>query len=304
MVNMGEIFAHTRIGTIPMDRVMVSDREARDYTLRPGDLLFARQSLVLAGAGRCSIFLGDSEDVTFESHLIRVRLRSDVAEPLFYYYFFSSPIGRRAIESIVEQVAAAGIRGSDLARLRVPQVDVNRQIAIARTPYVGLEHMPRQRVAIDSWGRSEDVTSGKSRYTEHDVLFGKLRPYFHKVAIAPLAGVCSTDILVIRPKFAHYLSFALMHLSSDAIIQHATACSTGTKMPRVSWGDLARFNIPVPPELVLCRYDELARPMLQKMIEGINESRTLTGLRDALLPKLLSGELRIRDAEKAVEAVV
>jgi len=132
MVNMGEIFAHSRISNIPMDRVPLSEKEAGNYLLEAGDLLFARQSLVLSGAGKCSIFVGDSEEVTFESHLIRARLHKEIADPRFYYYFFSSIQGRQLIESIVEQVAAAGIRGSDLAKLVVPHPPLPEQKAIAR----------------------------------------------------------------------------------------------------------------------------------------------------------------------------
>jgi type I restriction enzyme S subunit len=131
MVNMGEIFAHTRIGNIEMDRVSLAEKEAA-FLLQPGDLLFARQSLVLSGAGKCSLFLGAREPVTFESHLIRSRLRSDTADSAFYFYFFSSPKGRQTIESIVEQVAAAGIRGSDLARLEVPHPPLTEQKAVAQ----------------------------------------------------------------------------------------------------------------------------------------------------------------------------
>ena len=65
------------------------------------------------------------------------------------------------------------------------------------TPYVGLDHMPRRRIALDDWGTAASVGSGKSRFRRGDILFGKLRPYFHKVVVAPVYGVCSTDILVL-----------------------------------------------------------------------------------------------------------
>lgn len=120
MVNMGELFAHPRLWNAPMDRVPMSDSEAQRFTLRDGDLLFARQSLVLEGAGKCSIFLGDEEPVTFESHVTRVRLNQRDADPRFYYYYLQSHHGRAAIRSIVEQGAgASGIRGSDLQSLDV-----------------------------------------------------------------------------------------------------------------------------------------------------------------------------------------
>ena len=132
MINMGELFAHSRIGNIPMERVPLSRVEAEKYLLRKGDLLFARQSLVLSGAGKCSIFLGASEPITFEGHLIRARLNSTIADPVFYYYFFNSYAGRQIIESIVEQVAAAGIRGSDLAKLSVPYFPLQKQHCISQ----------------------------------------------------------------------------------------------------------------------------------------------------------------------------
>ena len=130
MINMGDLFAHTRIHNVTTDRVPFSDFE-NSFLLKAGDLLFARQSLVLAGAGKCSIFIGDDEKVTYEGHIIRARINSKIADPVFYYYFFNSPVGRQTIESIVEQVAAAGIRGSDLARLYVPFPPPPEQRAIS-----------------------------------------------------------------------------------------------------------------------------------------------------------------------------
>ena len=85
MVNMGEVFAHDRIQDIHMDRVPLNDKEKETSLLERGDLLFARQSLVLEGAGKCSVFLGDREPVTFESHLIRARLDPTIGDPLFFF---------------------------------------------------------------------------------------------------------------------------------------------------------------------------------------------------------------------------
>ena len=131
MVNMGELFAYPRIHDIPMDLVPV-DRKEHHYLLETGDLLFARQSLVLSGAGQCSIFLGNGAATVFESHLIRCRLDARRSNPLFYFYFFRSPEGRRAVEAIVEQGAgASGIRGSDLVNVQVPNPPKRIQDQIA-----------------------------------------------------------------------------------------------------------------------------------------------------------------------------
>ena len=117
MVNMGELFAHSFIGDISMERVQMNERELGVYTLEPGDLLFARQSLVLAGAGQCSYVEEQSEPTTFESHLIRIRLNPEIADSKFYYYLFKTPYS--GISTIVRQCAQSGIRASDLSNLGV-----------------------------------------------------------------------------------------------------------------------------------------------------------------------------------------
>lgn len=86
MINMGELFANDRIYDIPMELVPLKDPEKINAKVEVGDLLFARQSLVLEGAGKCSIVMEVSPLTVFESHLIRVRLK-DNANPVFYYYY-------------------------------------------------------------------------------------------------------------------------------------------------------------------------------------------------------------------------
>ncbi|WP_211320492.1 restriction endonuclease subunit S [Algoriphagus yeomjeoni] len=129
---MGEIFAYDQFVNTPTDRVPITEKECETSLLEQGDLLFARQSLVLSGAGKCSIFIRDDEDITFESHLIRVRLIKEKAYPLYYHYLFKSPYGRGLIYTITEQGAGqSGIRGSDLSTLKVPLPPLPEQKAIA-----------------------------------------------------------------------------------------------------------------------------------------------------------------------------
>lgn len=131
MIAMGEIFAHSQIRNIEMDRVPVTAKEYESCRIYEQDLLFARQSLVLEGAGKCSIVSEVQEDTVFESHLIRARIDTSKANPYYIYYYFNSPHGKKNIQTIVEQVAAAGVRGSDLIRLSVPCPELAVQNKIA-----------------------------------------------------------------------------------------------------------------------------------------------------------------------------
>jgi len=170
------------------------------------------------------------------------------------------------------------------------------------TPYIGLEHMPRARIALADWGDAHEVTSGKSAFEEDDILFGKLRPYFHKVGFAPVAGVCSTDILVVRPLSRGWLGLLLEYLSGVEFINYTNASSSGTRMPRTNWRDMSRFRV-ILPDVRLAEFftDTIILPFINRIRSNIRQSRTLVETREALLPKLLSGELRIDDPERFLE---
>lgn len=158
------------------------------------------------------------------------------------------------------------------------------------TPYIGLEHMPRRCIALSDWGHADELESNKFAFIRKEILFGKLRPYFHKVGVAPLDGVCSTDILVVTPTKPAWFGFVLGHISSVELVNHTNAASTGTKMPRTSWQEIARYEVALPPETFAAKFSELIQPPIGRIIANIHESRTLAALRDALLPKMLSGE--------------
>lgn len=132
MINMGELFAYGRINNPDMDLVPLTLKELENFQVKEGDLLFARQSLIASGAGKCSIVIKCPEITVFESHIIRVRLNKEKCNPLFYYYYFSSPIGIEKTQSLVSQVAAAGIRGSELSKLMVHYFEKEKQDKIAK----------------------------------------------------------------------------------------------------------------------------------------------------------------------------
>lgn len=133
MIAMGELFAHPIIRDIETDRVPVTEKELQSSNIEVDDLLFARQSLSLEGAGKCSIIKEVKEPTVFESHLIRLRINKKLADSWFVYYYFNSYKGKHSIQNIVNQVAAAGIKGSDLVKLVIPLPPLDIQKGISST---------------------------------------------------------------------------------------------------------------------------------------------------------------------------
>jgi type I restriction enzyme S subunit len=202
-------------------------------------------------------------------------------------------------DSFVDSELGEIPKGWNLGQVSDYGIAVNEQVfpdaMTGEENYVALEHIPRQSIALYDWDISEAVESNKSKFHENDVLFGKLRPYFHKVIIAPVAGVCSTDIIVIRPNRDENLGFLLMHLSSKEVIDYTTGFSNGTKMPRTNWGDLGSYKLVAPPQELILRYNTIVSEMFSTIKNSIFEMKSLSQIRDSLLPRLISGEIELSD---------
>ncbi len=161
------------------------------------------------------------------------------------------------------------------------------------TPYIGLEHIPKRQMVLNEWGNSDSISSMKFVYSKGDILFGKIRPYFHKVGFTFNNGVTSSDAIVICPSEPIYYSFVLCLVSSDEFVKLATqTMKEGSKMPRADWKSLKRDHIvPVPKAGLLNAFNHFIEPTL-KQLETISlENVQLKATRDILLPKLLNGNM-------------
>lgn len=406
MVNMGELFANSRLVNTPMERVPTTESEFEKNKLEPGDLLFARQSLILSGAGKCSIFLEDEEDVVFESHLIRCRLNRQKADPYFYYSYFSSWQGRSNIESITEQVAVAGIRGSDLAKIEViyppledqqaisgilatidDKIELNRKTnetfeGIAKALFKSwfmdfgpvrakaagrptglpdeiselfpdsfkeseLGEIPRGWSAheignvVDCVGGSTPSTTDPDFWDQGNnfwatpkdlsdlhqpfllettkkitdkgvekissgilpagtVLLSSRAPVGY-VAVTTFPVSINQGFIAMKPSDSMPTNYLLNWTLSN--IQKFKDRASGTTFPEISKSSFRPIKILIPNREPLDYFDRQVDPIYQKVVINIKESKTLSDLRDSILPKLISGELLVPDAERMLEEV-
>ena len=72
-------------------------------------------------------------------------------------------------------------------------------------------------------------------------------------------------------------------------------------MPAISWDDFSKFEFVDPTDDIKEKFSSITLPMFEKIQNNVAENQTLTELRDTLLPKLMSGEIRVKDAEREVE---
>lgn len=160
-------------------------------------------------------------------------------------------------------------------------------------PYIGLEHIPRNDFCLADWGMSEEVNSNKFRFSAGDILFGKIRPYFHKVGFTICNGICSTDSIVMNANDEYYC-LLLMTASSDEFVDYTyQTCKEGAKMPRADWNTMKMYPVLIPDSVLLCRFNKQISAIKDKCTALALQNRQLTEARDRLLPKLINGEMEV-----------
>ena len=161
------------------------------------------------------------------------------------------------------------------------------------TPYIGLEHIPRKDFCLSEWGNSSEVSSNKYHFQKYDIIFGQIRPYFHKVGFALVDGVASTDSFVMKPLEKNWGLF-LMTVSSEAFVNYSyQTCKEGAKMPRADWNQMKNYTVLVAAENIQSKFESFIREIAGKIRALALQNKHLIEARDRLLPKLMNGEMEV-----------
>jgi type I restriction enzyme S subunit len=158
--------------------------------------------------------------------------------------------------------------------------------------YVGLEHIPRRTLALNEWVVCEALESNKLAFKKGEVLFGKIRPYFHKVCIAPFDGVCSADTIVIAPREDNSSLVAAV-VSSDHFVAYSSTTANGSKMPRASWSVLAKYPVPIPARNGFSSFNRFVQDAVALQQSLVFANQRLSAARDLLFPKIMAEELDV-----------
>ena len=229
-------------------------------------------------------------DNLIEVNTRRIRILEQMAQAVYREWF-----GKVDAQSLLEgwiQKELGDIAEEIRRSIQPDQID-------PETPYFGLEHLPRKSIALSEWGKASDVKSTKLAFKKGEILFGKIRPYFHKVGVAPLDGVCSSDTIVIVPKAPEYFGLVLSCVFSEDFVNHATQTSQGTKMPRANWDVLMKYPVFLPPQPLLEQFNQIIEDFVEMTQNLLFCNRNLQRTRDLLLPRLVSGEMDVSKVEVA-----
>ena len=154
------------------------------------------------------------------------------------------------------------------------------------------------------------IKSNKLVVPRDVVLISKLNPHIPRIWLPRLhssrRSICSTEFMVASPRTPGASREALFSLfTSPAFVSGYISLVTGTtgSHQRIAPEALQSMKVVIPPPAFVSLFTKLTKPTFDQINANIDQCHTLAELRDLLLPKLLSGELRIRDAEREVENV-
>lgn len=159
--------------------------------------------------------------------------------------------------------------------------------------YIALDDMPNRSINLEKFRHGAEVNSSIIRFKEGDILFGAMRPYFHKVGLAQFDGITRTTTFVLGPKPKDARMFTLMSFFRDDVIEYATNASVGSTIPYVRWDALSIYQIVIPDVELMAKFNLSVEPLIHQIKINAKQSRTLAAIRDTLLPKLMSGEMRV-----------
>jgi type I restriction enzyme S subunit len=236
-------------------------------------------------------------DDLIDENMRRIQILDDMVRALYSEWFTAFRDSEGGAHTTREGLPA----GWTLTRLGDLAEETRRNVSKGalkvEASYVGLEHIPRRSLALDAWENLSELGSNKLEFKKGEVLFGKIRPYFHKVSVAPFDGVCSADTIVIRATQPDGYGLVVATVSSDAFVQHATVTSNGSKMPRANWSVLREYPVAVPDRVLAKRFTDFVTNVVSLQQNLVFQCMNLRQTRDLLLPRLLCGQLSLAEIE-------
>ena len=120
IVGMTDLFKNDILESDDLKTISLSRNMVKNFFVSEGDLLFARRSLTIEGAGKCVLVSKLVSPTIFESSIIQITLDSNKYLPRYVNYFLNSDLGIRIMTRIKQIVAVSGIKSSDLKIIKIP----------------------------------------------------------------------------------------------------------------------------------------------------------------------------------------
>jgi type I restriction enzyme, S subunit len=237
-------------------------------------------------------------DELIENNQRRIKILEEMARSLYREWFIHFRFPAHEKVKMVPSPLGPIPQGWEVKKLS-DLISYNRSATkpgphLVERRYVPIDCLPVKSLALLEAKPIEEAQSSLQLFETGDILFGAMRPYFHKVVIAPFAGVTRTTCFVFKSARPEFHAFATMTAFDESTVAYANAHSQGATIPYAVWeGSLAEMLIVIPSDALLRRFEKAVAPMLTWISQAFFILANLRSTRDLLLPRLLSGQINL-----------
>lgn len=234
-------------------------------------------------------------DDLIENNRRQIKLLEEVAQRLYREWFVELRFPGHESVKVVDGVPEGWMKGTLNTIAEFTGKKANKAERERYKCYLPIDCLPKKSLAYINHDNISNAESSLLSFAEYDIIFGAMRPYFHKVVIAQEEGLTHSTCFVINSRSKEYWSYVCMLLFSEEAIDYATHVSVGTTMPYVRWKDFERMPVLIPSQKVAAHFHEMLLPIIQKISCIAKHIALLSEARDRLLPKLMSGEMEVSE---------
>lgn len=232
-------------------------------------------------------------DALIENNQKQIKLLEETAQRLYKEWFvdlrFPGYEGTEIVEGLPIEWRK-GVLGDIAIDSGIREKKENR---IQYEYYLPIDCLPKKSFAYTETNAIDLAESSLVAFKENDILFGAMRPYFHKVVFARDKGLTRSTCFVINAKQEEFWAYLLMLMFSDDTVNYATKISVGTTMPYARWKDMVDMPIIIPSKDISMKFLKIIMPITGKISKLSKQNIWLAEVRDRLLPKLMSGEIEV-----------
>jgi type I restriction enzyme S subunit len=202
---------------------------------------------------------------------------------------------------VVGEIVSGGRPKGGAALEGVPSVGAENVIGLGKYDFTKDKHVPRDFF--------EELQRKRAAIRPGDVLLYKDgaqigRKTYFDCGFPHAECAVNEHVFIIRAKLPYYQRYVFFWLDQDWMTQKIISLNSNSAQPGINQRGVRGLPFLMPPDAVVEAFDQIFKALTDRLFAACLENRTLSALRDALLPKLISGEIRVKDAERFVQSAL
>ena len=232
-------------------------------------------------------------DSLIENYQRQSKLLEEAAQRLYKEWFVDLRFPGHESTPIINGIPQGWQKGilNDIAHESGKKVD--KKYRDDYECYLPIDCIPKHSLTYINPSDVSLAESSLVSFQENDIIFGAMRPYFHKVCFAQSTGLTRTTCFVLNSNNNLFREYLLMLLFDESTIKHATSISVGTTMPYTRWKEFKTMAVLIPDNDIIIKFGKRISLITNELKSLSAQIRNLSEARDRLLPKLMSAEIEV-----------